>query len=154
MAKEKYIEFDLQSVLTPLSIIMAGAIIAGGIYFGLQGKDFNLGSDDDTQQVVANNENGDDTVPTPTPTEVTVSIDDDAYIGNKDTAKVAVVEFSDFDCPFCVKFYDETLGSLKDNFTSSGDVIFVYRDLPLPQLHAHAENKAQGAECAGEQGGS
>lgn len=79
-----------------------------------------------------------------------VSIDDDAVKGD-DKAPVTIVEFSDFECPFCAKFYRETLPKITEEYINTGKVKLVYRDLPLP-MHKNAPKAAEAAECAGEQG--
>lgn len=76
----------------------------------------------------------------------TVSADDDPYIGAED-APVVIVEFSDFNCTFCNRFYSETLTQLLDTY---GDQIrFVYRDLPI--LANSSVAAALAADCAFEQ---
>ena len=76
-------------------------------------------------------------------------IDDDAIKGNKN-APVTIVEFSDYECPFCAKFYSETLPQIQEKYIKTGKVKFVYKDLPL-SFHANAQKAAEAAECAGEQ---
>lgn len=80
-----------------------------------------------------------------------VSIDDDPVLGSKD-APVTIIEFSDYDCPWCKYFYDEIYPSLKKEYIDTGKVKFVYRDLPVKQLHPLAFEKAVAANCAFEQG--
>jgi len=66
------------------------------------------------------------------------------------SARVTVVEFADYQCPFCARFVQQTLPQLNQLY---GDRIrFVYRDLPLSNIHPHAQKAAEAAECAGEQG--
>lgn len=76
---------------------------------------------------------------------VDVSVDDDPYLGDAD-APVTIVEFSDFQCPYCRSFYDETYGQLKEDYIDTGKVKLVYRDFPLSG-HAQANLAAQAAEC-------
>ncbi len=83
---------------------------------------------------------------------VPVSIDDDAILGDKD-ASVTIIEFSDYQCPFCRKFWTETMPQLKKNYIDTGKVRFVYRDFPLG-FHPNAGPAAEAAECAREVGGS
>lgn len=83
------------------------------------------------------------------PTKVSVSAEDDAVLGNAN-APVTIIEFSDFECPFCGKFYTETLPSIKENYIDIGKVKLVFRDFPLP-FHPDAQKAAEAAECAGEQ---
>jgi protein-disulfide isomerase len=79
-----------------------------------------------------------------------VSADDDAVLGNKN-APVTIVEFSDYQCPFCKKFADETLSKIKENYVSTGKVKFIYRDFPLISIHPMAVPAAMAAECAGDE---
>ncbi len=80
-----------------------------------------------------------------------VSLDDDPSLGDAN-AEVIVIEFSDFQCPFCRMFYDQTISSLKDEYVSTGKVRFVYRDFPLSSIHPLAQKSAEASECADEQG--
>ncbi|MBI2582348.1 DsbA family protein [Candidatus Woesearchaeota archaeon] len=77
-------------------------------------------------------------------------LDDDDVKGDKD-APVTIVEWSDYECPFCGRFYTETLPSLEQEYIKTGKVKFVYRDFPL-SFHPNAQKAAEAAECAGEQG--
>jgi protein-disulfide isomerase len=75
--------------------------------------------------------------------------DDDAFLGDDD-APVLIVEFSDYQCPYCKKFYSDTLPQLKENYIDSGKVQFVYRDFTLTS-HPGALPAANFAECVREQ---
>ena len=76
-----------------------------------------------------------------------VSTDDDPFLGSSD-AKVTIIEFSDFECPFCARV-KSTIHKLKDQF--KGKVKIVYRDFPL-SFHSYAKLAAVAAECADDQG--
>ena len=67
-------------------------------------------------------------------------------------ARVAVIEYSDFQCPFCVKFARETFPLLQKTYIDSGKVKFAFRHLPLPSIHPRAIAAAQAAVCSGRQG--
>ncbi len=82
---------------------------------------------------------------------VDVSLDDDAMKGDKD-APVTIVEFSDFECPFCSRFYKGALPELISKYVDTGKVKFVYRDFPL-SFHANSKIASMAAECAKDQGG-
>ncbi len=66
-------------------------------------------------------------------------------------AKVAVIEYSDFQCPYCGKFARDTLPSLETRYVRPGKVLLAFKHLPLP-IHRAAEGAARAAACAGEQG--
>ena len=78
-----------------------------------------------------------------------VSVDDDPSWGPTD-AKVTVVEFSDFQCPYCGRFVSQTYSQIKQEY--GGKVHFVFRDFPLSTIHPWAEKGAEAAGCANEQG--
>jgi protein-disulfide isomerase len=83
--------------------------------------------------------------------QYTVSIDDD-YIKGQADAKLTMIEFSDFQCPFCERFYRETLPLIEKDYIRTGKVRMVYRDFPMEQIHKDAQKAAEAAQCAGEQG--
>ncbi|MDO8511596.1 MAG: thioredoxin domain-containing protein [Nanoarchaeota archaeon] len=83
------------------------------------------------------------------PIDMEALLDDDAVKGDKD-APVTIVEWSDFECPFCARFYEQTLPSIEEEYIKTGKVKLVYRDFPLG-FHANAQKAAEAAECAGEQ---
>lgn len=76
-------------------------------------------------------------------------LDDDSVKGDAN-APVTIVEWSDFECPFCTKFYKNTMAQLDETYIKTGKVKMVYRDYPLG-FHANAQKAAESAECAGEQ---
>lgn len=80
-----------------------------------------------------------------------VSVDDDPVLGDNN-AKVTMIEFVDYECPFCKRFYDQTLSQIKKEYIDTGKVKLVMRDLPL-SFHQNAHKESQAAECAREQGG-
>jgi len=82
---------------------------------------------------------------------ISVSLDDDPVKGDSN-APITMIEFSDFQCPFCARFFTETLPLIQKNYIDTGKVKFVYRDFPLPDIHQNAIPAAIAAECADEQG--
>ncbi|MFQ5620919.1 MAG: DsbA family protein [Candidatus Nanoarchaeia archaeon] len=89
-------------------------------------------------------------VPTPNPTiDMKTVVDDGVYKGDKD-APVTIVEFSDFECPFCGRFYRDTLPQITEKYINTGKVRFVYRNFPL-SFHPNAQKAAEAAECAEDQ---
>ena len=82
-------------------------------------------------------------------TRYNVSVDDDPSLGPAD-APVTIVEFSDYQCPYCRKWYAEVYTRLMSDY--KGKIRFVYRDFPLTSIHPEALPAAEAANCANEQG--
>lgn len=82
-------------------------------------------------------------------TKVNVTADDSPYIGPKN-ASVVIIEFADYQCPLCDRFYKQTESKILKNY--AGKIKFVYRDFPLVNMHIFAMNASLAADCAGEQG--
>ncbi len=78
-----------------------------------------------------------------------ISLTAEELIGNPD-AKIAIVEFSDFNCPYCARFHAETLPQIIKNYVDSGDAVFVYRDYIGVGGNVSLD-AALAAECAREQ---
>lgn len=122
----------MQKLSLPIAIVVAAVLVAGAILYDKSGtvKGSNAGDGQPLQRQE-------------------VSLDDDAYIGDK-SAPVQIVEFSDFQCPFCRRFWKETLPSIKKDYIDTGKAVFVYRDYPL-SFHPASQISAEAAECAGDQ---
>lgn len=66
-----------------------------------------------------------------------------------DTAPITIIEFSDYECPFCQRWHQEVFPKIQEAY---GDKVrLVYRDFPLYGVHPNAETAAEAANCAGEQ---
>lgn len=128
---------DKTKLILPGAILVAALMISGSVVF------YSLNTD----KLGAN-------IKQPTGPvageKVNVSVDDDAFIGDE-KAKVTVVEFSDFQCPFCRSFWSGAYQQIKKEYIDTGKVKFVYRDYPL-QFHPAAQASAEATECAQEQG--
>jgi protein-disulfide isomerase len=83
------------------------------------------------------------------PTTATVAIEGKPSMGAAD-APVTVVEFADYQCPFCLRFRNTTFPTLKQKYIDSGKVRWIAMNLPL-QFHKDARKAAQAALCAGDQ---
>jgi len=71
--------------------------------------------------------------------------------GPKD-AKVVLIEFSDFQCPFCARFSRDTIPQVQTDYVDTGKIKYVFADFPLESIHPYAFKAAEAASCAGEQG--
>jgi protein-disulfide isomerase len=86
----------------------------------------------------------------PLPSEL-ASLDGAQLEGNS-TATIAVIEFSDFQCPYCGRFAVQTFPQFEKEFVQAGKVLFAFRQFPLESIHPFALSAAKATECAGEQG--
>lgn len=129
-------------VIIAMTGIVIGAFFAG--YFVA----FMTNSDDYVTQAQLQNMLSDQ--PTKTAAKLVISLDDDPMIGNPD-APVTIVEFSDFQCPFCSRFHQQTLPLIAQNYINTGIVNLVYRDFPIDSIHPNARITHIAAECADEQ---
>lgn len=88
--------------------------------------------------------------PSPLPPEP-ISIETGTKLGDP-SAKVVLIEYTEFKCPYCGTFARDTLPNLKRAYVDTGKVLFVLRHFPLDALHPFARQAAAGAECAGGDG--
>jgi protein-disulfide isomerase len=123
-------------LLIPMSIIIAGVIVAGAIVYKPNSQLVDNGN-----EVVVNE---------PIPSYETPTADDDVVLGEAN-APVEVIIFGDYQCPFCERLYQETEKQLREEYVKTGKVKMVYRDYPL-SFHPAAQPAAEAAECAGDQG--
>jgi protein-disulfide isomerase len=122
------------AILLPLSFILG--LASGYLFWGREDK-----SPTPTQTPAP------EAAVSTTPQRYDVSVDDDPYLGPED-APVVIVEFSDFNCGYCRKWYQESLQTIMDQYPNQ--IRFVYRDYPL--LAESSVTAAQAAQCAYEQG--
>ena len=127
-------------------ILLAIVIIGGFVFF----------TSDNVPKVTGEVTGGNQPAPTnPGPTEpsvVTASVDDVAVLGSK-SAAVTIIEFSDYECPFCGRHFTQTYPSIKQEYVDTGKVKIIFRDFPLTSIHPNAQKAAEAAECVGEQAG-
>jgi len=144
-------------------IVAAIAIAAflGGYAIGSMGDNSNSLSADEIKEIISEIE-AKAPAPVPLPAQVPtqpstlieifqVSLDDDPVKGDPD-APITIIEFSDFQCPFCSRFFTQTLPAIQENYIDTGIVKLVYRDFPIDSLHPNARPAHIAAECADEQG--
>jgi protein-disulfide isomerase len=78
------------------------------------------------------------------------SVRGEAFRGDSG-ARVAIIEYADFECPYCGEYERKTFPQILSDYIQTGEVKYFYRDLPL-QMHTRALPAARAARCAGEQG--
>lgn len=137
------------------SILFAAVAISGSlIFFGMQmngggGKNLESAIQDGIEQYVLDQQNGQNQETTPKIVKGDHS-DDDPVFG-EDDAELTIVEFSDYQCPLCRVFYNDTLPKIKEKYVDTGKVKLVFRDYPL-SFHPDALPAAMAANCARAQG--
>jgi protein-disulfide isomerase len=125
----------------PVAIVIAGAFIAAALYFG--GGTFGNVAPNAPQPQAAIDEGA-------TLDEMrAISAGD--HVRGDPNAPVKIVEYSDFECPFCKRFHFTMQEIVKEY---DGKVAWVYRQFPLDQLHTKARKEAVASECANELGGN
>lgn len=85
------------------------------------------------------------------PENIVLGIDDDPLMGDQ-KARLVLVEFSDFQCPFCARFVHETLPEIEKDYIKTGKLKYVFRDFPISSAHKDAFKAALAAGCALDQG--
>ena len=90
--------------------------------------------------------------PSTGPTPAAISPTDDALILGDPNAPVTIIEFRDFQCPFCARYYQETWPQIKTEFIDTGRVRYMFKDFPVANSHPQAPKSHEAVRCAGEQG--
>tara|TARA_B100002051_G_scaffold276795_1_gene328272 strand:- start:2314 stop:3105 length:792 start_codon:yes stop_codon:yes gene_type:complete len=126
----------VKDFLIPLSIIIAGIFVGAGLYFGGGGTQNLAQPVTDPTDAVAEVEEVDTT------NKVSPVDENDHIKGDRDAA-IVIVEYSDFDCPFCSRYHDV----MNEIVAENNDVAWVYRHFPLEQLHPQAAAVALASEC-------
>ena len=111
--------------------------------------------ENDDQKILAKLAVGNSDQPVPTSiSEVSreVTVDDDPVLGDAN-ALITIVEFSDYECPFCQQAFLQTYPLIKSNYINSGQVKIVFRDFPITSRHPKAMDMAMAANCAKSLGG-
>ncbi|OGE32522.1 hypothetical protein A3C59_01475 [Candidatus Daviesbacteria bacterium RIFCSPHIGHO2_02_FULL_36_13] len=136
-----------QFITTPIAVLVGAIVISIAIL--IHGGVIKVGGLSKTQQPAP--QVGQPVAEEPTG-PVKVSVDDDPLLGNKD-APITLIEFSDYECPFCKRHFDQTLPQIKKDYIDTGKVKLIFRDFPLSFHDPMATYEAQAANCAREQGG-
>lgn len=125
-----------ESLAVPIAIVIAAGLIAGAIYLGggSPAKNAGTGAPSGAGAPAVQKE----TVFRP--------VDDTDHIKGNPNAPILLVEYSDYDCPFCKNFHD-TMNQVMREYGESGKVAWVYRHLPLEALHPNASKIAEASEC-------
>lgn len=150
----------------PFAVVLAGALIAGAVLFkdlpagrqgqlvGRPGGTAALPEDVNVLGETAAPQGGGQATPTggqAAPTDLKVNLENVPMLGEA-TASVTIVEFSDFQCPYCEQFFTLTLPQVKKEYVETGKVKYYFKNFPLVTLHKNAAKAAEAALCAEDQG--
>lgn len=145
---------DKQAYLLSGAIILSSLIIAGSITYSgkmLISKSSALAGIVQQKNNQAPQAPAAPTAAQPDAGPAQVSQDNDPVLGDKN-APLTIIEFSDYECPFCKRSFTDVLPNLKKDYIDTGKAKLVYRDFPL-SFHQNAQKEAEAAECARTQGG-
>ena len=137
-AREKWQNSNPYTV--PFSIVLAGVIIAGAIMFTR-----NNDSVAPTKKLAQ----AGDAAPTATAADIKAVESNGPVLGKSD-APITIVEFADFQCPFCGRFYQSTAKDIIEKYVKTGKAKLIYHDFAF--LGEESNWAAQAARCAGDQG--
>jgi len=124
-----------QSFAIPAAIVVAASLIAGAIYLSSKNAAPTPKEAPEEQEIVMR------------------PVDASDHIRGNPNAPILLVEYSDYDCPFCAQFHT-TMQRIVDKYGTTGDVAWVYRHFPITQLHPNAPGIAAASECVAELGGN
>jgi protein-disulfide isomerase len=129
---------NVSAVAIPLAIVFGFGLIALAVYFS--------GAKAPTAPVVG--------APAVTTEKSAIRpVDDTDYIKGNPNAPILIVEYSDYDCPFCKSFHD-TMNQIMNDYGVDGKIAWVYRQFPISQLHPNAPRISEAALCVGEVAGN
>jgi len=145
-----------KSTFNGLIISVIGIAIIATFFAGVYVSNFdsNQVSEEELQETISKLELKllQNQLPTGQPTPIVkISADNDPVIGDPN-APISIIEFSDFQCPFCARFHIQTLPSILEEYVDQGKVKLIFRDFPIQNIHPNALPASVAAECANEQG--
>lgn len=149
MEKEK--SNFLLGITTSVAIIsLIGFIVMSVAYVKKDGSDI-ADNTDTARDAAPTAQNNPPPTPPPTPppaAKVDIAVTDSDHIRGDKNAPITIIEYSDFQCPFCQRFHD-TMKQVMEAYPN--DVRWVYKHFPLDSIHPYARGAAEASECAGDQ---
>ncbi len=130
--------------------IVAGAVLLSGLMVAASVLVSMKSGTPSAAPAAGNNQAAAPTQEKAGPQAATISLDDDPVMGDRKKAKVAIVEFSDFECPFCQKFHKESYDTLVKDYVDTGKAVISFRDYPLPFHEPKASLASETAQCVKE----
>jgi protein-disulfide isomerase len=138
-------------IVALVAVVAVAAFFAGSYFSNLDSDTITQSELNDAISKLESKIGSVQQAPSQPPQPVKISLDNDPIRGDPN-APITIVEFSDFQCPFCARFHVQTLPLLLEEYIDAGKVNLVYRDFPIQSIHPNALPAAVAAECANEQG--
>ncbi|HLD75876.1 MAG TPA: DsbA family protein [Candidatus Norongarragalinales archaeon] len=145
-------------IVLSFALLISSLILTSGFYFGVTSASQNLATGLSKIQIIAGAAQAAPSQPTqlqatpePAP-QVNFAELVKSYAGSEGStdAKVTVVEFSDYQCPFCRRAFQDSVKQVRKEYIDTGKVRLLFRDFPL-SFHPMAQVSAEAARCAGDQ---
>ncbi len=130
-------------IIVPAAILIAGLIIGGAIYYDKKAPNDSTANSGQNQPAA----------PAASPLDNLNPVSEKDHVLGDPNAPVSIITFTDLECPFCKRFH-VTMNQIMDEYGKAGKVRWIFRQLPLEQLHSKAKNEAIASECAGDLGGN
>lgn len=122
------------SLVFALTILISGIVIGGGIFLSRTNLLANLFENEEVVEIKEE--------------KIQPITDKDHIIGNPN-ADVIIIEYSDFECPYCQEFHT-TMRRIMDDYGQTGSVAWIYRQAPIDEIHPNARRIALISECVSE----
>jgi|AntRauTorcE11897_2_1112592.scaffolds.fasta_scaffold08254_4 protein-disulfide isomerase len=128
------------SLIFAITILISGIVIGGGVFLSRTEILDNIFDKLKKEEVIEIQES-----------QIQPISDEDHIIGNPD-ASIIIIEYSDFECPYCKEFHT-TMRRIIDNYGQNGNVAWVYRHAPLEEVHVNSKRVSLVSECVAKIGG-
>jgi protein-disulfide isomerase len=125
------------------TFVLGALLIVGAFAFFIGDGDNGTGQVINNPPPAANN-------PPSAPAIVEVNYEDAPSKGNKD-APVVLVEYTDYQCPFCERHFTQTYSQIVSQYVDTGKVLYVSKDFPLNNIHPQAQKAAEATHCVRDQ---
>lgn len=135
-----------------LTYLLVGFLVVGAYFTGVYKTRSDMLTDESgrAEQIQGTGDELSETVTQLSDDDWAKLLDNPVAVKGSESAPVTIVEFTDYQCPFCARSYEDIFSQIMSDYIDTGKVRYILRDLPLP-FHPNAENAAIAVRCAGEQ---
>lgn len=139
--KQEETVINLDSFAVPIAIVVAGIVIALAVFLSNKGANQKENVSKEKETITA----GSDEQEAPSSSSSSM-LGNAPYVGDKSKAKIAIIEYSDFQCGYCKRHADEVYPELKSKFVDTGEIIYVFKSYPLGESGL-GYNAAVASQC-------